>query len=84
MFSGFKTQADNTVEKMKGELEKIFEDLKGKVNSIVPGGVAGIQRMKGQNINDFSGYNQLVGQINQAKSSSFDRINGEIVKECSF
>ena len=77
IFGGFRNQTDTMVGQKRGELDNIFNDIKSKVDSTVPGGVAGIERMKGQSVDEFSGYNQLTGQIDQVKTQSFERIDGE-------
>ena len=55
----------------------MFEDLKGSVNSKVPGGIPALEKLKGQSINDFSGFNSLQGQIDSVKTQAFQKIEAE-------
>lgn len=55
----------------------MFEELKGSVNMKVPGGIPALEKLKGQSINDFSGFNSLQGQINSVKTQAFQKIETE-------
>jgi hypothetical protein len=73
-FQGFNDRTSNMVDEKTKALSGIFEDLKNKVNSTVPGGIPALERLKGQSINDFSGFNSLQGQINSVKKQAFSKI----------
>lgn len=76
-FQGFNSQAVSLVDDKTKALSKIFEDLKGTVNSRVPGGIPALEKLKGQSINDFSGFNALQGQIDSVKTQAFQKIEAE-------
>lgn len=58
-------------------LANIFESAKSKADSMIPGGIATIERMKGDSINNFSGYNSLLKQINQVRDQSIGTIHNK-------
>nr|BAK01661.1 predicted protein [Hordeum vulgare subsp. vulgare] len=76
-FQGFNDRTSNMVDEKSKALNNIFDDLKAKVNSTLPGGIPAIERLKGQSINDFSGYNALQNQINSVKTQAFKKIEDE-------
>lgn len=76
-FQGFTDKATNIVDEKNKALNTIFEDLKSKVNNTIPGGIPALERLKGQSINDFSGFNSLQGQISSVKTQALNRIQEE-------
>ncbi len=73
-FLGFTDKTSNIVDEKNKALASIFEDLKNKVNNTLPGGIPALERLKGQSINDFSGFNSLQGQIASVKTQALNRI----------
>ena len=65
------------VDEKSKALAGIFEDLKSKVNSTVPGGIPALEKFKGQSINEFSGFNSIQGQIDSIKTQAFSKIEAE-------
>lgn len=76
-FQGFNNQTVSLVDEKTKALSSLFEELKGSVNSKVPGGIPALERLKGQSINDFSGFNSLQGQIDSVKTQAFQKIEAE-------
>lgn len=45
----------------------MFDSAKKSVDSTIPGGIAMIERIKGESVNEFSGYNKLQSSIDGIK-----------------
>jgi hypothetical protein len=58
----------------------VYLDIKNKVNSTVPGGITALERIKGEGIDEFSGYNKLQGKVDAIKAEALSKIDGEKVK----
>ena len=61
------------VDEKNQALANLFGDLKNKVNSTIPGGVSALEQAKGQSIDEFSGFNNLQGQISSIKTQAFNK-----------
>jgi hypothetical protein len=51
------------VESGRSELQKTYLDIKAKVNNTIPGGINALEKIKGESIDEFSGYNKLQGEV---------------------
>lgn len=77
IFQGFETKTTAIVEEKNNSLTKLFEELKGKVNSTVPGGITAIEKLKGAKIEEFSGFQSLQNKIKEVKDQAFSKIETE-------
>lgn len=62
----------------------LFNQLKIKLDSTVPGGIKVVELYKGQSIEEIVGFNKLVGVIRQIQTralSEFNNKQGVIVNE---
>lgn len=53
--------------------------MKGKVNSTVPGGINALEKIKGESIDEFSGYNKLQSKVQSIETEALKKIEGEKV-----
>lgn len=53
--------------------------MKGKVDSTVPGGINALEKIKGESIDEFSGYNKLQSKVQAIESEALKKIEGEKV-----
>ena len=60
-FSGFITQANSLVDGKLGEVTKIYEDVKNKVN--IGGALQMVQKQQGKSLDELSGFNKIKTQI---------------------
>lgn len=56
IFGDFENKTNTIVDQKSQTLKDIFDGVKAKVDSAVPGGIPAIERLKGASINDISGY----------------------------
>ena len=71
-FGGFINEANVMADGKIGEVTKIYEDIKNKLN--VGGVLQMVQNQKGQSIDDLSGFNKIKGQINRIKAEATTKI----------
>jgi hypothetical protein len=57
-------------------LANVLESAKNTVDSTLPGGISTIERVKGQSINEISGYNKLQSSIDSIKDSTLEKVEG--------
>lgn len=65
-FSGFTTQTTALVDGKIGEVTKIYEDVKSKVN--IGGALQIVQKQQGKSIDELSGFNNIKNQITGIKN----------------
>jgi hypothetical protein len=75
VFQGFETKTNSIVDEKNNALNGIFEEMKNKVNSTVPGGIPAFEKIRGQSINEFSGFNTLQNKIVEIKKSALSRVD---------
>ena len=53
--------------------------MKGKVDSTIPGGINALEKIKGESIDEFSGYNKLQSKVQDIEKEALKKIEGEKV-----
>jgi hypothetical protein len=76
-FQGFNNKTVGIIDEKTKALTNIFDDLKSKVSSTLPGGIPALEKVKGQSINEFSGFNSIQNQITSVKVQAFSKIETE-------
>lgn len=77
LFQEFCSKSNSLVEEKTTSIRNLFEELKIKVNSAVPGGIFAAEKLKGEPLEQFSGFNSLLQEIQKVKEASFGKIEGE-------
>ena len=75
VFASIKNKIMGVVSGRKNEVNQIYQNVKLEAENKLPGGIQMLERVKGQPIDEFSGYNSLQSRIDGVQTQAFSRLD---------